>query len=72
MKVRVTVMKAVVRMKFLQNPELLKQLKETGDEELIEGNTWHDNFWGICYCGKCKKGLNTLGKILMEVRKIQL
>jgi len=38
--------------------------------ELIEGNNWHDNYWGMCYCKKCQgKGQNKLGKMLMEVRK---
>ena len=51
-------------------PELQKALLATGDEELIEGNYWHDNTWGDCYCDRCKdiKGQNLLGKLLMQVR----
>ena len=46
-----------------------KQLLETGDEELIEGNRWHDNVFGSCFCPKCgDKGQNMLGKLLMELR----
>lgn len=40
--------------------------------ELIEGNTWNDNYWGMCGCTRCRsegtKGLNKLGKILMAER----
>ena len=45
-------------------------LLATGGEELIEGNWWHDNFFGVCTCGPCDgKGKNNLGKILMRVRE---
>lgn len=53
-------------------PELRKKLLATGEEILIEGNSWHDNYWGICTCAKCKAnrtGKNTLGKLLMKLRE---
>lgn len=50
--------------KFKQHPDLLKKLIETGDSELIEGNTWHDHYWGVCN----GRGKNKLGKILMKIR----
>ena len=53
-----------VREKF-KNNTLKELLLSTGDEELIEGNTWKDTFWGVCN----GKGKNHLGKILMEVRR---
>jgi ribA/ribD-fused uncharacterized protein len=64
------VMTFIVRWKF-QNPELAQKLLDTGDETLVEGNYWHDNFWGNCFCQKCKNipGQNRLGKILMKIRK---
>ncbi|MEG2254956.1 MAG: NADAR family protein, partial [Vagococcus sp.] len=64
------VMREVIRCKFNQNPDLVKKLIGTGNEELIEGNTWHDNTYGNCSCEKCKNivGKNVLGKILMEER----
>ena len=34
------------------------------DNELIEGNDWHDTFWGVCN----GIGKNWLGKILEEER----
>lgn len=68
--VKVEVMRQCLMRKFLLNPLLRKQLRETGDEELVEGNTWHDNCWGDCSCSKCanKPGLNHLGRLLMEIR----
>lgn len=52
------------RAKFAQNPELLEKLIATGDKELIEGNTWDDQYWGVCN----GIGKNQLGLILMDLR----
>ena len=67
---RINVMRKLLQRKFLSNPVLLQKLLNTGDKELIEGNTWHDNYWGDCTCSKCanKNGNNMLGKQLMEIR----
>ena len=63
------VMLTGLRHKF-SNPELRKKLLGTGNEELIEGTTWHDNYWGICDCETCGgQGKNRLGKLLMQVRE---
>ena len=69
--VKESIMTVAVREKFKQNDILRKHLFETGDDYLIEGNSWHDNIWGDCLCDKCKgiEGQNLLGKILMEVRR---
>jgi len=64
-KNRVKVMYVLVRKKFFDNPHLAKKLIETGSAMLIEGNYWHDDFWGVC---DKNKGQNILGKILMLVR----
>lgn len=52
-------------------PELRRLLLATGDEELIEGNVWHDNTWGNCTCERCRniEGQNKLGKLLMKIRE---
>lgn len=67
------VMYEVCRAKFTMNDSLhlRERLLATGDEELVEGNTWHDNYWGDCQCERCKdiKGRNQLGKILMRIRE---
>lgn len=62
--VKLDIMYEIVLAKFTQNPELLDKLKATGDAILIEGNYWHDTFWGVCE----EKGKNHLGKILMKIR----
>ena len=57
-----------VRQKF-KDQELQGMLLSTKEEELIEGTTWHDQYWGVCTCPKHRgEGLNNLGKILMLVR----
>jgi len=62
-EVKVDVMWELVREKF-RDSKLKAKLLATGCEELIEGNTWGDTFWGV-HQGV---GQNQLGKILMEVR----
>lgn len=64
---KVDIMFDLVKQKFEAEP-LRSQLLSTGDAELVEGNTWHDEFWGICSCPRHGRGQNHLGKILMDVR----
>ena len=67
--VKLSVMTALVKAKFRQHPELAGLLKQTGDALLVEGNYWHDNFWGVCGCKTCPGvGKNWLGCILIGVR----
>lgn len=70
-EVKINEMRKIVREKFTQNPKLQELLINTGNATLIEGNYWHDNFWGNCTCEKCKNipGQNNLGKILEEIRE---
>lgn len=63
-KVKFDIMYKICSVKFNQNPELAQRLLETGEEELVEGNTWNDRVWGICN----GQGMNMLGKILMRIR----
>ena len=66
--VRLQVMLYGLRQKF-SDPVLNKMLKDTGDAQLIEGNSWHDNFFGSCGCSSCGDvGDNHLGRLLMQVR----
>lgn len=67
--VKMNVMREALRKKF-SDPELKAKLLATGDQILEEGNTWHDNFWGVCHCVKCQDTMahNHLGKLLMELR----
>lgn len=67
--VKLKIMDWGVREKF-KDPKLIDLLLSTGDQKIIEGNLWHDNFWGSCLCDKCgDNGKNHLGKILMNIRK---
>jgi ribA/ribD-fused uncharacterized protein len=52
--------------KFTQNPNLMEKLLATGNAILIEGNTWHDTYWGVCN----GKGKNKLGRMLMILRDL--
>lgn len=61
---RLAAMNIVVSNKFFQNGYLARKLLETGDDELVEVNTWNDTFWGVCN----GKGQNWLGKLLMDLR----
>lgn len=64
-QVKNKIMYEIVTEKFRQNLELAKRLLDTGDNILVEGNTWNDTYWGICN----GRGKNHLGQILMRVRK---
>jgi len=68
-----TAMSVVTALKYTQNPDLKDMLIATREKTLIEGNYWHDNYFGICYCEKCIndnliKRRNVLGKLLMFSR----
>ena len=63
----------LVWIKFLKYPELLEKLQNTGDQILVEGNTWGDDYWGstdVAEKGPGYTGHNYLGKILMSVRDL--
>jgi len=66
-EVKVLIMTELVWEKFDQDDGLRKRLLDTGSAELVEGNYWHDNFWGDCFCKKCTdiEGKNMLGCILV-------
>ena len=63
-QVKEQIMYEVVSAKFLQNPPLMFKLIHTDEQELEEGNSWGDTYWGVCR----GTGQNKLGRILMAVR----
>ena len=63
--IKLDVMLYALRRKFIE-PELRKKLLATGNQKLMEGNHWHDTYWGIDL--KTGKGENHLGKLIMQVR----
>lgn len=70
-EIKKVVMQPLVYAKFKQNPDLARKLILTDDAYLMEGNYWHDNYFGNCSCKKChegESGQNWLGRILMRIR----
>ena len=63
-------MEKALKIKFVKGSLMAEMLISTKKAKLIEGNTWHDNYWGNCLCLKCRniKGKNKLGKLLMKRR----
>lgn len=53
-----------------QHLDLRTLLLMTKQQELVEGNFWHDNYWGDCECRRCQDipGQNKHGKGLMRLR----
>lgn len=74
--IKVYIMYKGLIQKFMsENTELglAQQLLDTGHEELVEGNNWHDNTWGVCHCNRItciqsRPGRNYLGRLLMDIR----
>lgn len=69
-KLKEDVMMRALREKF-KAKDFKQSLLSTGEEEIVEWNSWHDNEWGSCTCQKCKNkpGKNKLGKLLMQLRE---
>lgn len=66
---KLDMMEKFLRLKF-KDGFLAKKLLETDPQELVEGNQWHDNYWGNCFCDNCDTlGRNMLGKLLMKIRE---
>jgi ribA/ribD-fused uncharacterized protein len=70
-KIKYDIMMEILLIKF-NNPELKNSLAKTAGQLLEEGNWWHDNYWGNCYCEKCENiiGQNLLGKLLIKIRNM--
>jgi ribA/ribD-fused uncharacterized protein len=70
--VNIDIMRDLLLQKFYPTV-LRRKLLATFAATLVEGNYWHDEFWGVCD-GTCRqgphepKGQNILGMLLMEVR----
>lgn len=63
-KVRRIVMTRAVYTKAKAYPQVAQALLETAQRKLVE-NSQYDYFWG---CGRDRRGENTYGKVLMDVR----
>ena len=66
-----------LRAKFVQHPELRKQLVGTGSKQIGEANP-RDSYWGIgsgvesdkSKCPSKWRGQNRMGKCLMKLREV--
>ena len=63
-EIKLSTMTDLVTQKFTKDISLSQMLRDTRPNELIEGNTWGDVYWGVCN----GVGSNHLGKILMTIR----
>lgn len=62
---KLILMKQLLKLKFDKNhPDLQQKLIATYPEELVEGNYWHNTYWGVCE----GVGENHLGQLLMGIR----
>jgi ribA/ribD-fused uncharacterized protein len=84
--VKVQVMREALRDKF-NHPDLWRRLQGTWPQELVEGNTWGDVYWGMVLTEQDPQawssyefsfppvldwqGKNMLGKLLMSIRDHQ-
>jgi ribA/ribD-fused uncharacterized protein len=68
--VRVQIMHGLLLQKFAGpgGAPLGRLLAATAPRMLVEGNTWHDHFWGMCEVEGKFAGQNMLGKLLMSIR----
>lgn len=67
-KVKLQIMQDLLLIKFA-DPLLKQKLLDTGQSMLVEGNTWHDRYWGVCECTECGgTGEDWLGRLLMKTR----
>ncbi|MCD2190576.1 NADAR family protein [Actinomycetospora soli] len=63
---RVAVMRRALAAKFTADSEAGRFLLATGEANLVEGNDWGDQLWGV----SDGRGLNLLGVLLMERRGV--
>jgi len=70
-EINLNVMRTLLDLKFQQAP-YGNWLVQTFPQRLVEGNTWHDNFFGECICVKCRDEvkLNWLGHLLEDRRQV--
>ena len=64
-EIKLDVMEMLLDQKFRREPYRTKLLS-TRPQDLVEGNTWGDQYWGVNL--NTKQGSNHLGRLLMLIR----
>lgn len=73
-QVKLDIMQELIESKFNDSSQGFgDKLCMVPDEDLVEYNYWHDNYWGHCTCVRCKnkKHNNFLG-LLLQKKKSKL
>lgn len=67
--IKLEIMRVGLSAKFAR-PDMKENLRLVSDYSFVEGNNWHDNYWGNCTCVRCASidGQNMLGVMLSLVR----
>lgn len=66
-KKKISIMKKLLEQKFNQFP-FNQKLLATKNQNIIEGNEWNDEFWGINLKKNPNYGENMLGRLIMSIR----
>lgn len=65
--IKVMVMEYCLRSKFKHEP-FRTLLRDTGKQNIQEGNYWNDTFWGVDLKQNPNIGENHLGRLIMKIR----
>lgn len=65
--IKLSVMEECLRCKF-SYPHMIEMLLATGNQNIVEGTTWNDRFWGVDLTETPNIGENHLGRLLMKIR----
>lgn len=65
--VRLPIMFGLLKQKFSKEP-FRSRLINTGNENIVEGNSWGDIFWGVDIKKTPNIGENWMGRLLMDIR----
>ena len=67
LQIRDSAMSDILESKF-SDSNFKKMLLNTGNEFLVEGNSWSDEYWGAVETTNGWRGQNKLGELLMSIR----
>lgn len=65
--IKLDVMEYCLRQKYSKEP-FKGLLLATGNQNIQEGNKWHDTFWGVDLSVDPNFGENHLGRLIMKIR----